>query len=476
MRAWLTSVAVVSLCACPLPPASDGGVDAGGGTADGGGGGVDGGTDAGSDGGFADLDVIAVRFNADGTLDDTFGSGGVARLDLGAATATSNRDSAWSAALGQGDQIIVFSATRGTGTRTDTDRVVSRLSANGALDTTFGQQGHARLDLGGAVDSARHGLVQPDGKIVAAGYAATPTGVGTQVSNRPVLLRLTSDGVPDPTFGDGGVVATPFFVPSDGGPWGLSEAYAVALDNGRYVTAGYGRAGPSGTVDLLAMRYTNTGAVDTTFHGGTPLALDLVGNDDRGRNLVLLPDGRAAIVGSGSPSTSQLDALVALVNPDGTLDTSFGGGAGYRLFSFSRPDEAFFGVALNPGGSQLAAVGYRAGGGEDDDATLLLLPTGSGGPAEAAQAVELSPSANDRFFAVTYDGTGRPVAVGYVREGGDTRIAVVRFTANGQRDSSFGAQGLAVRNIIASGADETARAVVVQSTGKIVVVGVAERP
>ncbi len=468
MRAWALSVVGLVLAGCPTGVGSDAGdaavpSDAGA---------LDGGADA----GLVDLDVIVVRFNADGTPDDTFGAGGVVRVDLGQATAASNRDAAWSAALGATDRIVIFSTTKGLGARTDTDRVITRLDANGVLDSSFAQGGHHRLDLAGAADTSRHGVVQPDGKILASGYAAMPTGVGSQVSNRPVLLRLNADGTPDTTFGDAGVVATPFFVPADAGAWGMSEAYAVALDNGRTLAAGYGRANPSGTVDIIAMRYTSTGAVDTTFNGGAPLVLDLVGNDERGRNLALLNDGRGVIVGSGSPGTGQLDALVAMVTPSGVLDPTFGGGSGYRLFSFSRPDEALFGVALNPGGTQLAAVGYRAGGGEDDDATLVLLPTLSGGPAEFAQPVELSASGADRFWTVTYDGAGKPVAAGFIREGTDSRLAVARFNPDGTRDLSFGTQGLATRNVVAKGADEMARAVVIQSNGKIVVVGVAEVP
>lgn len=474
MRAWMTTVASLAFLACP-PGA--GGPDAGGALDSGmDGGAADAGSDAGVDAGLVDLDVVVVRFNADGTPDDTFGSGGVVRLDLGAATTTGNRDVPWSAALAGQDRIVIFATTRGSGSRTDTDRIVTRLNADGTVDTTFAQAGRYRLDLGATADSSRHGFVHADGKIVSSGYTAAATGVSTQVANRPVLLRLGADGTADVTFGDAGVVATPFFLSADGGQWGMAEAYAVALDNGRYLAAGYGRAAPSGTVDLIAMRYTSTGAVDTTFNGGAPLVLDLVGNDERGRNLVLLPDGRGVIVGSGSPSTGQLDGLVAMVTTSGALDTTFGGGNGYRLFSFSRPDEAFFGAALNPGGTQLAAVGYRAGAGEDDDGTLLLLPTTTSGPAEVAQPVELSAQGHDRLWAVTYDGIGKPVAAGFVRDGADTRFAVVRFNADGSRDPSFGTQGLATRNVIAKGADETARAVLVQSNGKIVLVGVAEVP
>ena len=73
------------------------------------------------------------------------------------------------------------------------DRVVVRLSANGAVDATFGTMGFHTLNIANLSDSARNGIVQTDGKIVSVGYTSQPTGVGTQTANRIVLARLNGD-------------------------------------------------------------------------------------------------------------------------------------------------------------------------------------------------------------------------------------------------------------------------------------------
>lgn len=69
------------------------------------------------------------------------------------------------------DRLVVFATKKAEGSRTDTDRVVARITTNGALDETFNanpaanaRKGFYALDIGGLGDSARHGLVQPDGK------------------------------------------------------------------------------------------------------------------------------------------------------------------------------------------------------------------------------------------------------------------------------------------------------------------------
>ncbi len=99
--------------------------------------------------------------------------------------------------------------------------------------------------------------------------------------------------------------------------------------------------------------------------------------DDRGRNLVALPDGRTVLVGSGKTGASNVDALVVRLTPTGGLDPAFGEG-GRKLYDVGGPNDAFFGVALSPDGSRIAAVGYLgrdpSGNEKDDGAVLWLQP------------------------------------------------------------------------------------------------------
>jgi uncharacterized delta-60 repeat protein len=435
---------------------------------------------AASDGGAAapvDTDLVAVRFLANGTLDTTFGTNGVARVDLGAGTGTT-RDALWNVARDGMDRLVLFGAKRGDGGRVDSDRAVVRLTANGALDTTFATMGVHALNIANLSDQARNGSVQADGRIVSAGYTGQPTGYGTQTSNKVVLLRLLDNGMPDTTFGAMGVVNSAPFAASDpvNLPSGLSEAYAAFPQaTGNYVTAGYGRAGdaPGTTVNMVSFRYTPAGKLDTTWGMNGILQLDVAGDNDRGRNLVVLPGDRVLILGSGTPAPMNIDAMAVMVQPNGALDTTFDGD-GYKLYDFGRPDEAFYGAALAPGGAWAVAVGYRAGGtGMNDDATILFLPVGGTGT-EVVKAVPLSDTANDRFWGVTFDAAGKALAAGFVSEGGDNRMALARYNMDGTLDATFGTAGVAKINVATAGTEETARGVVVQSDGKIVIAGVVE--
>jgi uncharacterized delta-60 repeat protein len=435
----------------------------------------DGGT---TDGGVtpsADTEFAVVRFNSNGTVDTSFGTSGIAKVDLGPGTASA-RESLGSLARDSSDRLVLFGTSKGEGDRVDVDRVIVRLTANGEVDTTFATKGVHTLNIANLGDQCRSGMIQPDGKLVSAGYTSQPTGVGTQSANRVVLARLSNTGALDTSFGSKGVLnSAPFQSSSPTTEWGMAEAYAVGLQStGKYVTTGYGRTAASGTVDLVSFRYTESGELDTTWGTNGSFVLNLVGDNDRGRNMVVLPDDRVFMVGSGVPTASNIDAMAVMLTPEGRLDTDFYPD-GYRLYDFGRADEAFFGVAVSPSGDRVAAVGYRAGGGEDDDALPPLRPIGAGTGTEFSHPVPISATAHDRFWAVTFDTSGKAYAAGVLTENGDSRMIVARFNTDGTRDTSFGTNGVASINVVAAGTDEAARGVVIQSDGKVVIAGAVEK-
>lgn len=420
-----------------------------------------------------DTDLVLARFLADGKPDPSFGTNGVARIDLGPG-AGNTRDALWSVARDATDRLLLFGSKKADG-RTDMDRVVVRLTPNGAIDETFATKGVHTLNIANLNDNARTGTVLADGKILTSGYTAQPSGVGTQSVNKIVLVRLNADGTPDNTFGVSGVVNSAPLQSSDPTtiPWGFAEAYGVTVQStGNYVTAGYGRSfdSPGTTVNVLSFRYSGAGKLDTTWNNTGVLQLDLAGDNDRGRALVTLPGDRIMIVGSYAPMAMVVKPLVAILTPNGTLDTTFDTD-GHKLYDFERNDSAFFGVAA--AGNVAAAVGYRAGSMMDDDALLLILPVAGAGT-EVAKAVPLSETANDRLWGVTFDAGGKIVAAGFLTEAGDNRMVAARFNADGTPDTSFGEAGVAKVNVATAGTAEEARGVVVQSDGKVVIAGTAE--
>jgi uncharacterized delta-60 repeat protein len=316
-----------------------------------------------------DTDIALARFDDSGRLDPGFGTGGVLRLDLstGVAEGTAFRgDTVWGLVGLTGDRLLVVGSQVGPGGgRTDVDFAVVRLAADGSRDTSFGTAGTAVVGVGPNVsETPKTAVALPDGKVVVSGYAS----VGGVV--RPVLFRLTAAGVLDPTFGEGGIWAKPVL-------GNVAEAYSVVMAGNRLVTTGYGKDTAEAKVDLIANGFTSDGALDPTFGAAGLARVDVAAEDDRGRNLVALPDGRTILVGSGKPDASNLDGMVVRLTATGAPDPVYGP-TGRKLFDMGGPNDSFYGVALSPDGSRVAVVGYlgrdTSGSAKDDGAVLWLRP------------------------------------------------------------------------------------------------------
>lgn len=412
--------------------------------------------------GVDSVDLVATRLTPGGVVDTTFGDGGSYRIDGGP------EGIAWGLAVDPLDRVVLFGAVTAAG-RADRDRVVIRLTADGDLDTTFAAGGTYTLDVNGANlnDSPRNGFVQPDGKILSAGYTALTTPDPLVGRNHVALIRLNDDGTPDTTFDTDGLLVFDAFP-----TLGMAEAYGAGLQSdGRYVTTGYGRSEASGQVNLVSFGFSPAGALDTTYGTNGAFQFDLAGDNDRGRNVIALPDNRLVMVGTAIPGAASEDAMVMMLGPNGAPDTSFAA-AGYQLLDYGGIDEEYFGAALSPNGKTLAVAGYTAGGAiANDDATIEFLPM-------QLRAAALSADTNDRFYAVALDGQTRPHAVGYLSSGGgdteDRQVVLSRFRRNGVVDTAFGGTGYVTLNVQAAGTEEHARGVDFQADGSIIVSGLVE--
>ena len=163
-----------------------------------------------------DRDFAIARFNANGSLDATFGNAGVRVNDLGPGD-----DYIDSLAIQPSDGKIVASGVANNGT--NTDFAVVRYTTGGALDSSFGGTGKVLTNIGHN-DEAFGVAVDADGKIVAAGTAAGFYFAGA---------RYNADGTLDTPFGNNGVWTTAV------SPWG-SDGSAVAIQpsDGNIVVVG----------------------------------------------------------------------------------------------------------------------------------------------------------------------------------------------------------------------------------------------
>lgn len=321
----------------------------------------------------ADADAAVVRLDPAGVLDASFGDGGVATFDLGAGKAvdaeTYLADNVWGLAARDGGYVMFASSPNQEADRVDTDFVIAGLTDAGALDESFGEGGLVVADLGATIDNARNIRVDDQGRVLAAGYARDGDGIVS-----PVLIRLTSDGAFDETFGDAGIANHQVLDT-------VAEAYNVAFQGDDYVLSGYGRDATSETVDQVTYRFTADGDWDETFGEGGVARINIADQDDRGRNVTVLADGQILVVGSGKLDETNLDALVVLLDENGVPVAEFGDN-GALLVDLGGDNDAFFGVTVVDE-SSIYVAGFRGGATdteEQDDAVLVRLvpPTPSG--------------------------------------------------------------------------------------------------
>lgn len=312
-----------------------------------------------------DTDVALARFDTDGTIDTSFGTSGVAVVDFGTGRAGSGTsflaDNSWGLANLPGDRLVLWGSTPAAGAdRTDTDFVAVGLTAAGVVDTAFGTGGTFTADLGASADNPRNVLVQPDGRIVATGYSNIDGVV------QPVMVRFSAAGVLDGEFGSGGIATAKILD-------GVAESYSVAMQGDRYILAGYGRGDvPGEKVDLVMERYNSDGSWDRSFGEDGLLRVDIAEEDDRARNVIVLPDGRILAAGSGKRTATDIDAMLVLVTEDGQLDASFGDG-GILITDLGGPSDAWYGLTLSADGQSVIVAGYRgtdANSGGNDEAVI----------------------------------------------------------------------------------------------------------
>src|SRR5215469_15043858 len=255
-------------------------------------------------------DFALARYNTDGSLDTGFGVGGKQSLDF-----VGSYDQANGVAI-QSDSKIVAVGASGHSIPTS-DFALARYNPDGTLDQGFGSSGMQTTDFFGNEDSAFGVVIQPDGKIVLAGYAHH--GVDVTTSDF-AMARYNSDGSLDQTFGSSGKVTTDFFGSDD-------VAYRIALQpDGKLVLAGLTFNPATKSDDFAVARYNPNGSLDSSFGAGGKQTTDFFGNADYATGVAIQADGKIVVAGYASHGSSTGDLALARYNLDGALDQSFGAG------------------------------------------------------------------------------------------------------------------------------------------------------
>jgi uncharacterized delta-60 repeat protein len=291
-------------------------------------------------------DFKVARYNPDGSLDTSFGIGGIVTTIF-----PGNGSYAFALAL-QSDGKIIAAGTDFVdfhpGDMSDTDFALARYNPDGSLDATFGNGGTITTDFLGAEDDVFSVLIQPDGKIVAVGAANSPFDYYDFAA-----ARYLSNGNLDTTFGTGGKVRTDF------GNNDLDIANAAALQpDGKIVAAGTTVFDFGVQQQFALARFNSGGTLDTTFGTGGLVLIDF-GSFAQSANAVLIqPDGKIITVGYPNTESNDSDFLLARCNPNGSLDPSFGVGGKVRT-SFGELNAGATGAVLQPD-HKIVAVGWNA--------------------------------------------------------------------------------------------------------------------
>jgi uncharacterized delta-60 repeat protein len=349
--------------------------------------------------GDGNSDMAVLRFGRDGALDPTFGAGGKVFLDN-----MHGVEEGKAVALQADGKIVVAGTARvWNGAQELPQMAVARLDQNGRLDPAFNGGKLMILRHEMAMSSASAVTLQPDGKIVAAGSANVLYDVGRHLSDVAVL-RLTTVGSPDLSFGDAGLATSGSGYDQDD-----SARFVAVRPDGRIVTAGTmstsSFSGPPPTYQLLA-QYTSTGVPDAAF-GRDGIAINPGGNT---LQAVLRPDGTVVTAGAADVTRTgrwlTRSMAVTAYRVDGSLDTRFG--VGGKTVTDAPPS-------------------FRDG-------------TGFAGGASAGESIAL-------------DARGRLVVAGTAYGFGNGDAAAVRYNSAGGLDSAFGRAGWMMTDV-ASGDEQ----------------------
>lgn len=330
------------------------------------------------------------------------------------------------------------------------ERYLMRLFADGTFDSGGRQIGAPPAYIGDANRVANATLVQPDGKIVSAGYVYVD---GFDYDF--VVTRHTADGQLDPTFGFGGTWA--------GGVGGAHDAAndAVIQPDGKIIIAGHHIPSERDDSDLLLARFNPDGYIDGSCAGGWAIVNVHDSTEDTAVSVALQRDGKILVAGTWSiAGTGIFRPFIARFTAACALDPTF------------NED----GIALLDYGSSVAEILPLADGrvmlvGTAPDQAFLARYTADGQvdrsfDGDGRVTTNLGSNAGARAALIQPD--GKILVAGRVFNQGQYDFALLRYQPDGSLDRDFGANGMVVNHFADS---EYPEGITLLDGGRIAVAG-----
>ena len=295
----------------------------------------------------SNYDLVIVRYNTDGTLDNTFGIAGIATLEI-----DFFNSEATSIALQTDGKIVV------TGLSQDRFNdgfyaILAHFNANGFLDNTFGTNGVVDLPAGNGYVGKSVAL-QSDGKTVVA--CASQSSVGNFV-----VVRCNANGNMDNTFDTDGKVSTNVGTESS-----FAKSLVLQSDNKIMVC---GAAKENSQAVFAMLRYTINGSLDNSFDADGIVLTNFSPIYATANAVAIQPDGKIFLTGN-TTITTNADIVLARYSSNGVLDPSFNY-SGKLILPFGYGNEGVNAIISNANG-----VAYLAGfyhNGHDNDFAMVKI-------------------------------------------------------------------------------------------------------
>ena len=356
---------------------------------------------------FAVSAIAVSHFQSDGSLDASFGTGGLAATDV---LQPAGLSGAPLMAIEPDGKLLVVPNDAVDG--------IWQYNADGSVDTSFGDNGVVYLPV--AHTALFNGVeLEPDGKILLCG--------GLDGTAGPLVMRLLPNGSVDTSFGNAGFATVPL-----DGEVGYDPAFSVAAE-------------ADGTIIVSMNHYLAAldadGTIDTAFGTGGVFALVADNSSPYPTKAAILPGGQILVAtGLGGLQFYRLDS-------DGTLDATFGSG-GVAQTTWSVDASEPIGMAVEPDGKILVAVISIA----STPRPFQVAQFNSDGTADASFGSDgstdtlVAGGGNAQAVAIAGDGSIL-VAGGVENASGASEFGLVRYTAAGVLDRSFGHDGIVLTDI-----------------------------
>lgn len=286
---------------------------------------------AGSSSSSANLDFVLLRFNPDGSLDETFDYNGAAITAIG-----DQDDEVLALGLLSDGRIV---AAGYTDNGSDRDFALARYLSDGSLDREFGENGVVVTSVGNSNDQATALVVGDDDTLVVAG-AAEGTG-----GNVLVVAKFLVTGELDPAFADKGINLVGV------GDEAVAESVVMGMDDRIVVSGSYVL---EGDVGLMLVGFSAGGELDAEFGSDGVAVADRSAGASEGYGALVGEDGTILVAGSVEQTGNQ-DAALFKFTADGKISEDFGVNGILTTLAGEEDDVLY---SLVPNGSMVDASGY----------------------------------------------------------------------------------------------------------------------